>query len=145
MREIDNILTPAKHPCRTASRSPSSEFWWIFQLQRSTNPLAPLTSSFHSSPLPICASSSAYPESSPFSSLPPISSFPLSLFYSQAKTFLLIRESAEWNHRGVRSVLTLFIFLLPPYALLRSGNEVELRVRRDRVYVCCLERMCLCV
>lgn len=82
---------------------------------------------------------------SPVSSLPP---FPPSLSFlcSQfwAQKFLLIRESAEWNHRGVCSVLTLFIFLMPPYSLLHSGNEVELHTWHDCVCVCCLHA-CVCV
>lgn len=69
-----------------------------------------------------------------------MTSFIFSFSQFQAKTFLLIRESAEWNHRGVCSPFTLFMFLLPPYALLHSGNEgvviVCMCVAYTGVFVC---------
>lgn len=147
-----NILTPAKHLCRTARHFSSNEFWWIFQSKRSKNRLICLyLLTLLSFPSVLLHQPALHRHLSPCFLSSSISSFPLflSLFrlYSQfwAKTFLLIRESAEWNHRGVCSVLTLFIFLLPPYARLHSGNEVELHGRRERVYVCCLTHVCLCV
>lgn len=91
---------------------------------------------------PIWVSSSAYtPQSSPFFFLASsFSTFLLPFSPFQAKTFLLIRESAEWNHRGVCSLLTLFIFPLPPCALRLSANEGALTLRMcvayTRVLVC---------
>lgn len=123
------FLTVVKENILIATSRIVSHSSWIFQGQRkqkSNDPLYLLTPS-----LSICASSSAYPLF--LHLLLPALSYTLSFW---PKTFPLIRASVEWNHRGVCSVLTLFVFLLPPYALLHSGNEVEWHARHDCVYMC---------
>lgn len=119
------FLTVVKENILIATSRIVSHSSWIFQGQRKQK-------SSHSFSFHLCL----------FISLPsllhlllPALSYTLSFW---PKTFPLIRASVEWNHRGVCSILTLFVFLLPPYALLHSGNEVEWHARHDCVYVCCL-------
>lgn len=59
----------------------------------------------------------------------------------EAKTFLLIRESVEENHRGVHSVLTLFIFFLHALSFTQvmkqnSSCDIVLRMHARRTCVC---------
>lgn len=102
-------------------------------------------SSFSPSILHICASSSACTlESAPFPALLPFPPYISLCLPFSGQTFLLIRESAGWRHRGVSSVLTLSIFLLPLYPLPPSLKEVEIHKRHDHVHVCCLRtRTCM--